>query len=823
MGTEAMSNLLTILRRELSAYFNSAIAYIFLIVFLVFTNGLFMLQFFQVGKADMRGLFGTLPFILNIFISAISMRLWTEDRKGNTFELLLTFPMKSHQLVLGKFFASLIFYLFALSTTLTIPLMLYFIGKPDFGQIFSGYLGAAFFGAAFLAIGIFVSGLCKDQIVAFVLTVITTFLVFFAGTGYFASFMDGWLSGFGTFVKNYLGMAQRLDSFAKGVLDLRDVAYFVLLTFIFLFLNGLSLEGRFRPKARLVFSGAVAVSVVSLVLVNWLIHDISMGRFDLTEGQSYTISDVSLKILKNLKVPVQVKLYITPVDSMPTLLKTLEREVVDKLEELRIASDNKLKFKIIHLEATEDMEESLKKKLESDRIMPFQVESIQRDEVGVKLIYSTLIIEYKEKMSEIIPRIVPQTLRDLEYQLLSRIYKMTLEERPTIAVFAPATEEALPEDLNKLVQGAGEKPEKEYLDEFKTATLLMRNNGYRTVRVALTKEDPIPDKTNFLMLFNPGKLTDRQRYEINKYLYQGGTVLLAAQGFGYTFAREEKGIEAVPQKLDLGINKLIEKWGVKINEDILMDENSQVISLTTGQTIGPYSLQMPVKFPNQINVSEATINRSASITSRIPTVGYLWGSALDIADNVLKELRLKSTVLFTSSPQSWKMSNDGTTHLTQENTKVPSEKLQGKFPLSVLLEGQFTDTFSGTVPVWPAEGGKEGDIAPQKKMENPKPGRLLVVGCSKAFSEDLIQSPGNLNFFANVVDGLTLGEDLVKIRSKAIVIRDIKRLSNAEKIWYKFLTTLAVPIFLLIVAASKLFLRKKEKEFYIAAISAKAS
>ena len=134
-----MSNLLTIFKREIGAYFNSAIAYIFLIVFVLLANGLFMLQFFQIGKADMRMFFGSLPFILTIFIPAISMRLWAEDKKGNTFELLLTFPMKPYQLVLGKFLASLAFYLFTIAMTLTIPLMIQFIGHADQGMIIGGY------------------------------------------------------------------------------------------------------------------------------------------------------------------------------------------------------------------------------------------------------------------------------------------------------------------------------------------------------------------------------------------------------------------------------------------------------------------------------------------------------------------------------------------------------------------------------------------------------------------------------------------------------------------------------------------------------------
>ena len=193
-----MGNLLTIFRRELGAYFNSLIAYIFVIVFVVFANGLFMIQFFQIGKADMRVFFGSLPYILNIFVPAISMRLWAEEKRGNTYELLLTFPMRPHELVLGKYLASLLFYLFALAATFTVPVMIGLIGRADLGPVVGGYLGAFLLGALFLAVGIFLSGISTDQIVAFILTMMATFVLYFCGTDYFASFMDGWIGGLGT-------------------------------------------------------------------------------------------------------------------------------------------------------------------------------------------------------------------------------------------------------------------------------------------------------------------------------------------------------------------------------------------------------------------------------------------------------------------------------------------------------------------------------------------------------------------------------------------------------------------------------------------------
>ena len=278
-------------------------------------------------------------------------------------------------------------------------------------------------------------------------------------------------------------------------------------------------------------------------------------------------------------------------------------------------------------------------------------------------------------------------------------------------------------------------------------------------------------------------------------------MFLAAQGYEYTFGREQAGMEAVPKKLDLSINRLLEKWGIKINEDILMDENSQVIQLNSGQSIGPFALQMPVKFPNQIVVREEMINRSAAITRRIPSLMFLWGSALDLAENTLKAQNLKSTVLFTSSSRSWTMPYSGV-NLTDDNTRTPAKDLSGQYPLAALIEGQFSDT------------QQEAGVT----MSGPQPGRMLIVGCSQAFNEDLLQAPGNLNLFANAVDGLLLGEDLIQIRSKTVAVRGLRQLSNAEKLWYRFFAVLLIPSLLFLAALTRYFIRRKEKEFYLDAL-----
>ena len=812
-----MNNIQTILKRELGSYFNSAIAYIYLIVFIAINNGLFMTRFFLIGKADMRSFFDTLPLTLFVFIPVLTMRLWAEDKKENTFELLMTFPMKPAELVLGKFFASLIFYAFSLLCTMTIPIVLSMAGRPDVGAIVGGYAGAFFMGALFLAIGIFISGFTKEQIVAFVLAIMGCFFVYLIGSDFLAVFFDGWFAGLGSFMKNYLGAASHTLSFSKGVIDIKDIVYFTAMIFVLLFLNGLFFEGRMRPKAKLVFTSAVFVCFAGVIIFNWLVHDLPFGRFDVTENRIYTVSKATRKILNGLKAPVLIKVYITPVEKMPTALKSLEQDITGKLDELKIVSGNKLKYQVAHIEAANlmeqnkvqkpgatdaDVEISLEKNLQSKGIVPFQVESIDRDELGVKLVYSALTITYKEKSDEILPRLVPNNVPDMEYLLLSRIVKLTQEAKPKIAFFSPLKTQELSPEMAQLLSKVEQAVKPQYEDEYANAVPLMRNNGYDVSRIALTKDDPIPTGLNTLLVLNPGVLNDGQVYEINKFIYQGGSALIAAAGFDYSFQLSPPaGVEITARSLSLDINKLIEKWGVKFSDKMLMDENSQIINISTGQNVGPFAVSMPVKIPNQILITDDAMNMTMPYMSRLPSLFYLWGSALDTADDIIKQSKLKKTVMFSSSAKSWQVAYEGGL-LKRESLQFPKTGSEGKFPLGVMLEGQFP---MGAVP------------SKESSPSDPKPGKLIIIGCPKMFSDQLLASGGNLTLFANIIDGLTLGNDLIEIRSKTPVSRDIKRASDAQKILYRFLAIFLMPLLLIAYSSLRIFLRSKEKQFYLLA------
>jgi len=240
-----MTDVKIIFNREFKAYFYSPIAYVFSIIFIVLNSGLYMFHFFFFGNADMRAFFSQLPLTLGlIFIPAISMRLWSEENKLGTIELLLTLPMKIEHIVLGKFLASFVFYLVALSGTLVIPILLVILGRPDFGPIIGGYFGAILLGAFFLAVGIFISGFFSDQIVSLIITSVTCGFLALIGWQYVPMVIDGWFSGLGEFLYNYVGVTRHFNDIERGVVDIRSIIYFLSFTALFLYLNAKSLARR---------------------------------------------------------------------------------------------------------------------------------------------------------------------------------------------------------------------------------------------------------------------------------------------------------------------------------------------------------------------------------------------------------------------------------------------------------------------------------------------------------------------------------------------------------------------------------------------------
>lgn len=240
-----MGPTLSVMKRELGAYFNTPIGYVIIVFFLVISTGMFLEGFFVQGVAEMRGYFEQLPFLFLFFVPAISMRLWSEERKLGTLELLMTMPMKNWNAVVGKYLAGLLFIVVMLAMTLPIPFVLAYLGDPDVGPIIGGYLGALVLASIYLSIGAFASSLTSDQIVAFVVGLSLSLLMFLLGWRVTYNFLsdDLGLPAVAQVVQRF-GTSYHFESITRGVVDTRDMIYAVTMTGFFLFLNVLVIERR---------------------------------------------------------------------------------------------------------------------------------------------------------------------------------------------------------------------------------------------------------------------------------------------------------------------------------------------------------------------------------------------------------------------------------------------------------------------------------------------------------------------------------------------------------------------------------------------------
>lgn len=239
-----MSRIRIVARKELAAYFNSPIAYVFLLVF----SGAVLFTFFNVeaffarGRADLRGLFEAIPFLTLLLVPALTMRLWAEEQKQGTLELLLTLPVREYELVGGKFLAGLGLLAAGLGLTLLLPISLSIagIGNFDWGPILGGYLGALLLGGAYLSLGQFISALTENQILAFILAFVACLGLFGIGTDTFTRlFSDHTAELF-----RALGTGSRFKSIARGVIDFRDLVYYLSLMTTFLLLNVCALRAK---------------------------------------------------------------------------------------------------------------------------------------------------------------------------------------------------------------------------------------------------------------------------------------------------------------------------------------------------------------------------------------------------------------------------------------------------------------------------------------------------------------------------------------------------------------------------------------------------
>ena len=237
--------MITIARRELAAYFATPVAYVFIVIFLVMAGALtFTLgNFFARGQADLNPFFSFVPWLFLFLVPALTMRLWAEERRLGTIELLLTLPIAQWEAVVGKFLAAWAFCGIALALTFPLWLTVNYLGEPDNGVILAGYVGCMMVAGAYLALGAAISALTKNQVVAFVIAVAACVIFAAAGSPVVTSFLSTNIPQLAE-LSRALSVADRFQGFTRGVVSARDIVFFASFIGFWLFVNNLVLDHR---------------------------------------------------------------------------------------------------------------------------------------------------------------------------------------------------------------------------------------------------------------------------------------------------------------------------------------------------------------------------------------------------------------------------------------------------------------------------------------------------------------------------------------------------------------------------------------------------
>jgi ABC-2 type transport system permease protein len=236
-----MKALLTVFRRELAAYFVTPVAYVFIFIFLVLSGAttFFLGNFFERGQADLAPFFGFHPWLYLLLVPAIAMRLWADERKTGTVELLLTLPVSVAQAVVGKFLAAWAFSGIALALTFPMWITVNYLGSPDNGVILTSYIGSFVMAGAYLAIGACFSALSKNQVIAFVLAAVVCLLFTVSGTPLVLNAFSGWAPATVVDIVAGLSMLANFDGISRGVIDAVNLIYFGSVIALFLFANAI--------------------------------------------------------------------------------------------------------------------------------------------------------------------------------------------------------------------------------------------------------------------------------------------------------------------------------------------------------------------------------------------------------------------------------------------------------------------------------------------------------------------------------------------------------------------------------------------------------
>jgi ABC-2 type transport system permease protein len=776
--------MLALLKKEINSFFASPIGYLVLAIFLII-NGLFLFLFknefniLDYGFADLSSFFTLAPWILIFLIPAVTMRSFSEEKRQGTLELLLTRPISKLQIVLGKYFAAVLLIVLALIPTFLYVYTVYQLGNPignlDLGSTIGSYIGLLFLVAAYTAIGIFSSSISKNQIVAFIIAVFIC-LFFYIG---FESLADYLSSN----TIDSLGMQAHFESIGRGIIDTRDLLYFLTVTVIFILLTTLGISSE-----KVGIKPLKTVLVISLGLI--VLNVVTQGfykRFDLTKDNRYTLSKATLDIVNSATEPIIIDVFLE--GDFPAEFRRLQDETRQLLEEFA-SENNNIKFSFLNPIEDESVRDQNLELLNQRGLTPMRLNVQENGKSSQETIIPWALASYGETTVEISliknkigtnqQELVSNSVQHLEYAFADGFSKLLSPKRRKIAV----------------LRGNGQL-ENKYVADFITS---LRDYyfiaPFTLDSVANNAETTLKNLKDYDLIISAKPteaFSEQEKYALDQYTMNGGKSLWLIDNVAIDkdSLYNESG-SSVATSRNLNLTDFFFKYGVRINPVLVNDLYSAPITIAIGEGSA-----------TQFQAIQWQYAPLASGTSKHPIVNNLNLVRFDFANQIdTLANNISKTILLKSSPLSRLEGTPKVISLDDIKSEPnPEEYKNGYQNLAVLLEGKFTSVYNNRVK--PFSISEDKTESSNTKMIVIADGDVIKNDVGRngpmelGFDRGSGQLYGNKEFLLNAVNYLLDDNGLINIRSKEIAIAflDPQKIAAEKTKWQ--VINIALPIVLL--------------------------
>ena len=765
----SIKKILIICRRELAVYFSSPLAYVFIVIFLLLT-GFFTFaappfgNFLNTNKAGLSSSFFVFqPWLYLILIPPIAMRLWAEELKSGTVELLFTMPFTTREAVIGKFLAAWIIIGCSLLLTFPYVITVNWLGNPDNGIIIAGYLGSLLLAGSYLAIGCMTSSIAKNQIISFILSVVICLILALAGHPSITDFFTNWAPAWTTNILGRLSIYPHFNLIQKGIISFRDILYFVSIIVFTLFATGIILKIRNRTKSKQIISIiGIFVFLIILTNINFLAEKFSL-RYDITQDKLYTLSKSTINILNNLKQPVTIRFYSTRNSEMPIALRLYAVRVEDLLIEYERNSQGNITLERYNPLPDSDAEVSAA----MDQIKGQPLRDGNKFYLGLTI--SAL------NHNSTIGFLSPSNEKALEYDISRSIYEVTHSRKPKVGVLSSIP--VMGSFSGYIPSKHNRQPPWIFIQE------LQKNFNIREVNYDI---DYIDNNLDVLLIIHPKDLSTKTEFAIDQYLLKGGKLLVFVDPYCFAasvsapksyFNQETK----LPSASDLPY--LFPAWGIQFSkprEVVIAPDNAY------------HALNDPLgkEHPAILNLTAKMMDRNDIVMTGLNKVNLVFAGAF----SAKPISTLRKTVLLKTTPYSEQLNNF--------SYKTPASDIVKNFssnnkPLDLMI--RLSGTFQTAFPKGPPaqKSIKPGDTQYIHKnilTKSIKPSSAILVSDAdmlfnsfcvskqKVYNKTIIDViNSNLGFVANAADQLSGDQNIINIRTRGTIERNFTKIDNFYK------------------------------------------